>query len=54
VLSGRAQAGCDLLSVVTPEEMEQVRPRLEAFAARMMGGWRGRISGPRASCMCAG
>jgi SRSO17 transposase len=38
VLSGRAQAGCDLLSVVTPEEMEQVRPRLEAFAARMMGG----------------
>jgi SRSO17 transposase len=38
VLSGRAQAGCDLLPVVTPEEMEQVRPRLEAFAARMMGG----------------
>ena len=29
---------CDFLSVVTPEEMEQVRPRLEAFAARMLGG----------------
>jgi SRSO17 transposase len=29
---------CDLLSVVTPEEMEQVRPRLEAFAAQMLGG----------------
>jgi len=27
----------DLLSVVTPEEMEQVRPRLEAFAGRMLG-----------------
>jgi len=24
--------------VVTPQEMEQVRPRLEAFAARMLGG----------------
>ena len=29
---------CDFLPVVTPEEMEQVRPRLEAFAARMLGG----------------
>ena len=29
---------CDLLSFVTPEELEQVRPRLEAFAARMLGG----------------
>jgi SRSO17 transposase len=31
-------ADCGFLSVVTPEEMEQVRPRLEAFAARMLGG----------------
>ena len=29
---------CDLLSFVTPDEMEQVRPRLEAFAAWMLGG----------------
>jgi SRSO17 transposase len=29
--------GCDLLSGVTPEEMEEVRPRLEAFAAEMLG-----------------
>jgi SRSO17 transposase len=27
-----------LFGVVTPEEMEQVRPRLEAFAAEMLGG----------------
>jgi SRSO17 transposase len=29
---------CDFLSGVTPEELEQVRPRLEAFAAQMLGG----------------
>ena len=28
----------DLVRVVTPEEMDQVRPRLEAFAAEMLGG----------------
>lgn len=27
-----------VLSVVTPEEMELIRPRLEAFAAQMLGG----------------
>jgi hypothetical protein len=31
-------AVCGSVSVVTPEEMEQVRPRLEAFASRMLGG----------------
>src|ERR1700743_3399078 len=30
---------CDLLSGVTPEEMQQVRPQLEAFAAQMLGGF---------------
>jgi SRSO17 transposase len=36
--SGGSGLLCDFLPVVTPEEMEQVRPRLEAFAARMLGG----------------
>jgi SRSO17 transposase len=30
---------CDLVFGVTPEEMQQVRPRLEAFAAQMLGGF---------------
>ncbi len=33
--------GCDVLSGVTPEEMEKVRPRLEAFAEEMLGSLQG-------------
>jgi hypothetical protein len=38
---------------VTPEGMEQVRPRLETFVAGMLGGWPGRISWPGPSCPAA-
>jgi hypothetical protein len=31
----------DRLSGVTPEEVQQVRPQLEAFAAQMPGGFAG-------------
>ena len=38
---------------MTPEVIAEVRPRLVAFAAEMLGGLRARISGRPVSCICA-